>query len=168
MPTSEEPPDPLKTLGLWVETTGQKQFGRAFANRTWKHLMGRGIVEPVDDIRATNPPVIPNLLDTIVNHWSGSKYRFQDLIELMVTSKAYQQVASFDAVSGSPKGFFNAMTPRELDGRGLIDAIRQVTGQQTFLEQDLNGSAISSWDHRTESFALDVLGRCQRDEPCDD
>lgn len=168
MASSPEQDDPLKTLGHWVETKGQNQFARAFSNRIWKHLFGRGVVEPVDDLRATNPPLIPNLLDTIAHHWSGKDYRFHELIELLVTSNAYQQEANFNAEAGSPNGFFNAMTPRELDGRVLVDAIRKVTGQAGFLNQDLGDSAIASWDHRTESFALDVLGRCERDEPCAD
>jgi hypothetical protein len=168
---ASDPPeksDPLKTLGHWLETEGQDQFARAFSNRIWKQLFGRGVVEPVDDLRSTNPSLIPNMLETIVLHWSGKNYRFHDLIELLVTSNAYQQSADFDAVEGCPKGFFNAMTPRELDGRVLVDAIREVTDQTGFLKNDLNGSAIASWDHRMESFALDVLGRCQRDEPCAD
>jgi hypothetical protein len=166
--TSLEKSDPLQTLGHWLETEGQDQFARAFSNRIWKQLFGRGVVEPVDDLRSTNPPLIPNLLETIVTHWSAKDYRFHDLIELLVTSRAYQQSANFDAVAGSPKGFFNAMIPRELDGRILVDAIREVTGQTSFLNSTLSGSAIASWDHRMESFALDVLGRCQRDEPCAD
>ena len=167
-PTSIEKSDPLKALADWLGTKGQNQFARAFSNRIWRELFGRGVVEPVDDLRSTNPPLIPNLLDTIVTHWSTKDYRFHDLIELLVTSRAYQQSASFNAVEGSPKGFFNAMTPRELDGRVLVDAIREVTGQGGFLKSDVGGSAIASWDHRMESFALDVLGRCQRDEPCAD
>ena len=158
----------MKTLGHWLETQGQDRFARAFSNRIWKQFFGRGVVEPVDDLRSTNPPLIPNLLDTIASHWSVRNYRFHDLIELLVTSRAYQQLASFEAVEGSPKGFFNAMVPRELDGRVLVDAIREVTDQSGFLNDALGGSAITSWDHRMESFALDTLGRCQRDEPCED
>lgn len=163
-----EASDPLRTLGHWLETEGQDPFARAFSNRIWKNLFGRGVVEPIDDLRSTNPPLIPGLLDTIVHHWGSKNFRFHDLIELIVTSNAYKQVATFEAVDGSLMGFFNAMIPRELDGRVLVDAIRDVTGQTSFLNSDLNGSAIASWDHRTESFALDVLGRCQRDEPCED
>jgi len=165
---STETSDPLKILGHWLENQGQDRFARAFSNRIWKQLFGRGVVEPVDDLRSTNPPLIPNLLDTIASHWSVRHHRFHDLIELLVTSRAYQQLASFEAVEGSPKGFFNAMVPRELDGRVLVDAIREVTDQSGFLNDALGGRAITSWDHRTESFALDTLGRCQRDEPCED
>lgn len=166
--TASEHSDPLKTLGGWLETDGQDQFARSFSNRIWKNLFGRGVVEPVDDLRSTNPPVIPLLLETIIAHWSAKNFRFQDLIKLIVTSKAYQQSSSFEAVAGNRLGFFNAMVPRELNGRVLVDAIRKVTDQSSFLENDTNGSAIESWDHRTESFALDVLGRCQREEPCED
>lgn len=161
--------DPLKDLGEWLTTQGSNRFARAFANRIWKHLFGSGIVEPVDDLRSTNPPLIPNLLETLADQWSKKDYRFSALIELVVTSKAYQQQSDFIAIRGTPKGFFNAMTPRAYEGRVLVDAIRSITEEPDYLIEVLAGqNAISTWDHRQESFALDVLGRCRREEPCQD
>ncbi|MDB4664854.1 DUF1549 and DUF1553 domain-containing protein [Verrucomicrobia bacterium] len=159
--------DPLEVLGQWLETDGSTRFARAFANRTWKHLFGRGVVEPIDDIRPTNLPVIPGLLDLIAKNWEKEDYRFVALVRLIVSSSAYQQRARFDAFPGTRHGFFNAMQPRQYEGRVLIDAIRQVTGQHQFLEHVIGEeNAIMSWDHRKESFALDILGRCDRKEPC--
>jgi len=159
--------DPLKDLGEWLSTQGSDRFARAFANRIWKHLFGSGIVEPVDDLRSTNPPLIPGLLDTLADQWSKQDYRFSALIELMVTSNAYRQQSEFDAIRGTHKGFFNAMTPRAYEGRVLVDAVRSITDQSDYLVEVLAGkNAINTWDHRQESFALDVLGRCKREEPC--
>ena len=159
--------DPLKDLGEWLSTQGSDRFARAFANRIWKHLFGSGIVEPVDDLRSTNPPLIPGLLDTLADQWSKQDYRFSALIELMVTSNAYRQRSEFDSIRGTPKGFFNAMTPRAYEGRVLVDAVRSITEQPDYLVEVLAGqNAINTWDHRRESFALDVLGRCKREEPC--
>lgn len=159
--------DPIKVLGEWLATQGSDRFARAFANRIWKHLFGSGIVEPVDDLRSTNPPLIPNLLETLAELWSEKDYRFTSLIELVVTSNAYRQQSDFNAFRGTPRGFFNAMTPRAYEGRVLVDAIRGITQQPDYLIEVLAGqNAINTWDHRQESFALDVLGRCKREEPC--
>jgi len=161
--------DPLQQFGTWLEQDGAERFGRAFANRIWKKLFGRGVVEPVDDLRATNPPSIPHLLDTMVAHWSDRDHRLRALVKLIVTSTAYRQEARFDATPGTAKGCFNAMQPRSFEGRVLVDAIRGITEQTDYLQSVLeDNKAIASWDHRQESYALDVLGRCQREDACDE
>src|SRR5471030_2033872 len=65
-------------------------FARTLANRYWKHFMGRGLVEPEDDLRATNPPTNPELLDALAKHFTDTKYDLKKLVRTICTSNTYR------------------------------------------------------------------------------
>jgi hypothetical protein len=83
--------DLRERLADWITSPKNPWFSRAIANRIWKHYLGRGIVEPVDDLRATNPPSNQALLDTLADRLAQEKYDLKKLIKAILNSRTYQE-----------------------------------------------------------------------------
>ncbi len=81
---------PLEDLASWITSQENPYFAKAFVNRTWAMLMGKGFVDPVDDISKTNPPSVPGLLDALADDFVQSNYDVRRLIATIVNSRAYQ------------------------------------------------------------------------------
>src|SRR5207245_4507858 len=81
--------DQRAALADWVTAPDNPYFARNLANRAWAHFLGRGLVEPVDDVRATNPPTNPELLDALAKNLVESKFDFRQLIRTITASRAY-------------------------------------------------------------------------------
>jgi hypothetical protein len=82
--------DPRQKLAEWLTAPANPWFARNLANRAWAHFLGRGLIEPVDDVRATNPPTNPQLLDALAQYLVESRYDFRQLIRLITASRVYQ------------------------------------------------------------------------------
>ena len=82
--------DPRQALVDWMVDAKNPFFARALVNRYWKHFFGRGLVEPEDDMRATNPASNPELLDALAQHFIASKYDLKDLMRTICNSQVYQ------------------------------------------------------------------------------
>ena len=82
--------DPRVYLANWMARKDNPFFAKAFVNRYWKHFFSRGIVEPEDDMRETNPPTNPELLDGLAKHFIDSKFDMKDLIRTICRSSTYQ------------------------------------------------------------------------------
>src|SRR5207253_556489 len=82
--------DRLVALADWVARLENPYFSRTQANRIWSHLMGRGLVDPVDDFRATNPPSHPELLDELARELARSNFDLRALVRTIVNSRSYQ------------------------------------------------------------------------------
>src|SRR5262249_21994588 len=82
--------DPRAALAVWVTQPDNPYFARALVNRYWKHFFGRGLVDPEDDLRATNPPSNPELLDALARHFVEKIYDLKDLVRTLCTSQVYQ------------------------------------------------------------------------------
>src|SRR5207249_150101 len=82
--------DPRSKLADWMADPKNPFFARTLANRYWKHFMGRGLVEPEDDLRATNPPTNPELLDALATHFLDSRYDLKKLVRAICTSNTYR------------------------------------------------------------------------------
>jgi hypothetical protein len=111
-------------------TRGNRQFARVMANRTWAHLLGRGIVEPVDDFRDSNPPSNPALLEAITDRFIAEGMRLRPLVRFIMLSNTYQLDAdnpADSAESEEPAGFGRA-TVRLLPAEVLLDALSQSLG----------------------------------------
>jgi hypothetical protein len=111
--------DRREDLARWV--TRNEAFGRAAANRVWALLMGRGLVEPVDDLRVTNPPTHPELLDALAAEFRKD-FSLRSLVGLVMKSAAYARRTG----AGDP--FYAARAPKPLEAEVLADAIVQATG----------------------------------------
>ena len=129
---TESAKDRRVLLADWLTAKDNPYFARATANRVWAHLMGRGIVEPVDDFRETNPPSNPELLDALANAFVRGGYRVKPLIRLIMNSTTYQLSAEppteTSADGADPDRYFTSAVVRMLTAEQILDAISSATG----------------------------------------
>jgi len=155
-------------LAQWLASPANRQFVHSFVNRVWKHLMGRGLVEPVDDLRPSNPASHPALLNALGELCVRDGMDLRKLIRVIVTSEAYQrssrdsnQVAGVERIHA--KGQVKA-----LSAQVFVDMIAQVTGQpDNFPGQPEGTRAVQLATPQVASTALDALGRCRREQSCE-
>jgi hypothetical protein len=120
--------DELDALADWVTSPNNPFFARAQVNRVWFHLMGRGIVDPIDDFRATNPPSHPALLDALAADFVKHKFDLRYVIRLILNSRAYQlSVMPNDSNRDDDLNFSRAYV-RRLTAEQLLDCQSAVTG----------------------------------------
>jgi hypothetical protein len=120
--------DPLDTLANWVASPDNPYFAKAQANRVWLHLFGRGLVEPNDDFRTSNPPVNAPLLDELAKCFTESRFDLRSLVRLIMTSRAYQLSSSPSATNAEDENHFSKAIVQPLEAEQLLDAVAQVTG----------------------------------------
>jgi hypothetical protein len=137
-------------------------------NRIWKHLFGRGLVEPVDDLRPTNPATNPALLDALAADFAAHRFDLRHLVRTIVISRTYQLAATPLQANRLDDRFCSHACARELPAQAFMDAIAQASGVADFFPNYAPGTrAVQLVGARTPSFALDVLGRCARDRSCE-
>ncbi|MCH2399991.1 MAG: DUF1549 and DUF1553 domain-containing protein, partial [Pirellulales bacterium] len=120
--------DRRQALADWLVAPGNRFFARAVANRVWYHLNGRGVVEPVDDMRDTNPSSNDRLLEALVNELVRHNFQLRPLIRSIVLSETYQLASNPNAFNRKDRRYFSHMTARPLPAEVLLDAICDVTG----------------------------------------
>ena len=130
--------------------------------------MGRGLVEPVDDLRSTNPPTHPQLLDALTADFVKHDYDLRHTLRTIANSAAYQRSSLAANGNEVDQTFYSHAIVRSLDAEVIADALADATG----IGQDFSGArpgtrAVQLFDPLTPSVALDVLGRCSREEPCE-
>lgn len=150
-------------LANWMTAPDNPFFARAFVNRVWLELMGRGIVEPVDDLRVSNPPTNPALLNALVKRFVESKFDLRRLIRDITASHVFGSASKAKEANREDNKLFSRYPITRLDGPVLADAFAQVTGQPDDYEGYPRGTrAVQLLDARVPSFTLDVFGRCPR------
>jgi hypothetical protein len=120
--------DRLVALADWIARPDNPFFARAQANRVWYHLMGRGLVEPNDDFRASNPPANAPLLDALAHDLAGHGFDLRHLIRTIMTSTTYQLSASTNATNSDDESNFSHALVRSLPAEVLLDALGQASG----------------------------------------
>src|SRR5579872_1482827 len=168
MPKSAEAGDRRRELAAWMTSPDNPWFARNFANRVWAHFMGRGLVEPVDDVRLTNPPTNPELLDALARHFAESKFDFHDLIRTITQSRVYQTSSAPNATNGRDDQNYSRARLRSLEAEVLLDAICQTTGvPEKFKGTPAGSRAIQLWDSQTAHYFLKLFGRPTRTTACE-
>ncbi|MDA2926484.1 DUF1549 and DUF1553 domain-containing protein, partial [Acidobacteria bacterium AH-259-G07] len=161
--------DRRSALVGWLTSKNNPFFARAIANRIWSYFFGYGIIEPVDDIRASNPPVNKPLLDALAKDLTDHDYDLQHLMRTIVNSRTYQ--ASFRTNEWNQDDYinFSHQLPRRLTAEQLADAISMATGSHfEFAEVPEDFRAVQLPDpHVGMGGFLDLFGRPQREEPCE-
>ncbi|MBI5772592.1 MAG: DUF1549 domain-containing protein [Verrucomicrobia bacterium] len=132
MVTATEERDELQALAEWLTGPENKQFARTQANRVWFHLMGRGLVDPLDDMRSTNPATHPALLDALAKDFVGHKFDVRHLIRVVMASRTYQLASEPNATNADDEVNYSHNVVRRLTAEQLLDAAAEVT--QTKLE----------------------------------
>ena len=164
--------DPRNLFVDWMVDPKNPFFAKAVANRYWAHFFGRGIVDPLDDMRATNPPSNPELLDELAKNLVENKYSLKALIKTIVKSRTYQLSSVPNEFNKSDKQSYARYYPKRLQAEVVFDAVCNVTESPSDfpgLPKDKNAPkrAIELPDESFASYFLDVLGRPQRISACE-
>ena len=160
--------EPLDSFAEWLTSGDNPFFAKAIVNRLWKALMGRGLVEPADDLRATNPATHPVLLDQLAEDFATHGFQLRRTIRQIVLSEAYARRSSPLVENRSDDRFYSHALRRPLEPEVLADAISDVLEvSERYGPLPMGTRAVTLVDPKTESTSLDVLGRCSRDESCE-
>ncbi|MCZ2340850.1 MAG: DUF1553 domain-containing protein [Bacteroidales bacterium] len=164
--------DPRHLFADWMTDPKNPFFARAVANRYWAHFLSRGIVDPLDDMRVTNPPSNPELLDALAENLIQNHYSLKALIKTICKSRTYGLSAEPNATNVSDKQSYARYYPKRLQAEVVFDAVCAVTeSPSTFngLPQDsfAPNRAIELPDESFSSYFLDVFGRPQRISACE-
>ena len=155
-------------IAEWLTDPTNSYFAKATVNRLWKALIGRGLVEPTDDLRSTNPATHPPLLKQLAADFVEHSYDLRHTLRLIATSQTYARSALPLPDSQTDDRYYSHALTRPLEPEVLADAIADVTGifdQYEGFPPDTR--AVSLIDPSTRSETLDVLGRCSREESCE-
>lgn len=171
-PTLEIPPDddPRLRLADWLSDKSNPFFAKSLANRYWKHFFRRGLIEPEDDIRDTNPPSNPELLDALSKRFVDSGYDLKAMVRLIAQSTTYQLSEKPNEYNGIDRQNFSRFYPRHLTAEVLLDAIDQFTGARTdFADLPAGTRAIALPDnsYNRASRFLSVFGRPEGASVCE-
>ena len=159
--TLSDDDDPRQALADWMTgPVGSRLFAKALVNRYWKHFFGRGIVDPEDDMRETNPPSNPALLDALADDFIQSGYDLKALVRTICQSNVYQLSAEPNAFNEADRQSFSRYYARRLSAEVLLDAIDGINGSATTFDGlPQGGRAVQMRDHRDDVYFLKVFGR---------
>jgi hypothetical protein len=164
--------DPREKFADWMTSPKNPFFAKAVANRYWAHFFGRGIVDPLDDMRVTNPPSNPELLDALAQNLIDNKYSLKALVKTICTSRTYQLSALPNEFNAADKQSFARYYPKRLQAEVLFDAVAKLTDSPTTFpglpaDKFAPNRAIMLPDESFASYFLDVTGRPQRISACE-
>ncbi|QDV58063.1 hypothetical protein Mal33_40800 [Rosistilla oblonga] len=155
-------------LAEWLTSPENPYFATSIANRVWAHFMGVGIVEPVDDVRISNPASNQELFELLGTKLAEYKFDFRQLVRDICNSEAYQRSATSNESNKTDTRNFAYATVRRIPAEMLLDCISQVTNtKEKFRGLPLGARAVQIADGRTSTFFLTTFGRAPRDTVCD-
>ncbi len=159
--------DRREALAKWISSTDNPFFATSVANRVWAHFFGKGIVEPVDDIRVSNPPSNPELFQALGDKLVTYNYDFKQLVRDMCNSQAYQRSTVRNASNEADERNFAHGNVRRIPAEQLLDCISSLTAtQEKFRGLPLGASAVQVADGTTTNYFLTTFGRAPRDTVC--
>ncbi|MEY2727588.1 MAG: hypothetical protein RLZZ458_3455 [Planctomycetota bacterium] len=168
VPQQQPPGDRRLLLAAWLTAPANPWFARNLANRTWAHFLGKGLVEPVDDVRLTNPPSNPELLQVLAEQLVASRFNFRQFVRGIVLSETYQRSTQPAPAAIGDEQNYSRFPLKRLDAEVLLDAVSSVTGvPEQFSGMPAGARAIQLWDsHLTHPF-LTLFGRPVRETACE-
>ncbi len=166
-PDMPEDRDYREVLGEWLVSPENPLFARNLVNRVWAQLFGKGIIDPVDDVRVTNPPVNEALLDALARDFVAHNYDVKHLLRTIVSSRTYQLSVRANRWNGKDRQNFSRAYHRRLKAEALLDAYCQVTDQpESYRGHPAGTRAIQLVDNRVASYFMDIFGRPRREVVC--
>lgn len=162
--------DPRAALVNWMLTDGERYFSRVAVNRVWAELTGRGLVDPVDDLRATNPASNEPLLDALAAEFRRLNYDQKGLLRTIVSSYVYGLSSLPNERNVADTRNYSRHYRQRLRAETLLDAIADVTETPvSFGAMPPESRAVEIWTHRVDSLFLDAFGRpdANQDPPCE-
>jgi len=155
-------------LAEWLTSPQNQSFSRTIVNRVWASFMGRGLADPVDDIRSTNPPSNVPLMNALVEDFVKSGYDIKHLCRVILSSAAYQRSWKTTPANVNDDRYFSHYLARRLPAEVVLDAVSQVTQVPTLFSGFAKGTrALQLPDTSVDSYFLDAFGRPQRASTCD-
>lgn len=160
--------DPRLALVAWMTAPENPYFARALVNRYWKHFLGRGLVDPEDDLRDTNPATNPELLGALAAHFVKSGFNLRDLVTTICKSSTYQLSAEPNQYNADDRQNYSRFYPRRLQAEVLLDAVDTLVGQPTkFAGLPTGTRAVELPDSGFDSYFLTAFGRPQAVSACE-
>ncbi len=164
--------DPRIRFADWLTDAKNPFFAKAVANRYWAHFFGRGIVDPLDDMRVTNPPSNPALLDALAQDLVANKYSLKALVKTICKSRTYQLSSEPNEFNKSDKQSYARYYPKRLTAEVVFDAVCALTESNSDFpglpkDRHAPARALMLPDEAFQSYFLDVLGRPQRISACE-
>ncbi len=160
--------DRREAYAKWLTRPDNPFFARSLVNRIWSYFFHRGIIDPVDDIRTTNPPVNPELLDALTKDFIAHKFDVRHLMRTIVTSRTYQRGSVANETNAADDMNFSRMIPRRLPAETLLDSLVQATGvAERFGGAPAGFTAKQLPDSEIQSEFLNLFGKPQRVEACE-
>ncbi len=165
---SKDAGDRRRALAEWFTAPENPWFARNLANRLAAHFLGRGVIEPVDDVRATNPPGNPALLDALARVVTDSRFDLKQFIRTLAASRTYQLSATPNDTNAQDEQNYSRALFKRLPAEVLFDAVCQVTGVPEKFDGVPSGTrAIQLWDSQTQHYFLKLFGRPVRVTACE-
>ena len=159
--------DRREVLVEWLASPENPYFARNVVNIVWAHFLGRGIVEPVDDVRVSNPPSNEPLLAELAERFTQSGYDFKQLVRDITNSRTYQLSTAANASNAGDVANFSHAPLRRMRAEVLLDVISQVTEtQDKFKGLPKGARAVQIADGTTSSYFLTAFGRATRETVC--
>ncbi|MCA9045317.1 MAG: DUF1553 domain-containing protein, partial [Planctomycetaceae bacterium] len=164
--------DPRRALAAWIKDPGNDLFNRNMANRLWAHLFGVGIVDPVDDFRATNPPANGPLLEALAARYAEHGRRIRPMIRDICNSRVYQLSVEPTPSAKNDQRQFSHARLRRLRADVMLDSIVSITGVPRAFPNAPSGTRAINYINRqhyyseTGDFVLDTFGQSPRKSVC--
>jgi hypothetical protein len=160
--------DRREQYAKWLTSTENPFFARGLVNRIWSYFFHRGIVEPVDDVRSTNPPINPALLDALTKDFIDHKFDARHLMRRIVTSATYQRTSVATPLNRYDEQNFSHAVPRRIPAEALLDSLVQATAvPENFGGAPAGFRAAQLPDGNVQSSFLNLFGKPQRMEACE-
>jgi hypothetical protein len=152
----------------WLTSSDNRYFARATVNRLWQAMFGRGLVEPSDDLRDTNPATHPDLLDQLAADFVQNRFDIRHTLRRIALSETYQRSGTTLSGNAADDRFYSHAYRRPLEPEVAADAVADVTGvADSYAEEAPGTRAIMLFDPLTPAPSLDILGRCSRVAACE-
>ncbi|MFM7038391.1 MAG: DUF1549 domain-containing protein [Planctomycetaceae bacterium] len=159
--------DPRQQLVAWMTSPTNRHFSGAMVNRLWRHFLGTGLIEPVDDLRATNPPSNAKLWEYLNEQFVQSDFDLRHVMRLIMNSETYRRSSATLPENQYDQRFHSHAQARRLPAEVLLDAIGAATGEpESFNGYPLGIRAIQVPDPGLDSYFLAMFGRSERVTAC--
>ncbi|MFO0869319.1 MAG: DUF1549 domain-containing protein [Pirellulales bacterium] len=159
--------DPRAALARWLTSPDNSAFTQTMANVIWAHFFGRGIVEPVDDVRISNPPSNRELLEALGKKLAEYGFDKKQLVRDICNSRTYQLSATTNASNELDEAYFSHSYVRRLRAEVLLDAITRITGTEDRFPQSPPGTrAVQLYAGNLSNYFLTTFGRAPRESAC--
>ncbi len=167
---SDEKASRREELATWMTSPSNHYFAKSYVNRLWGYLLGTGLIEPIDDIRASNPPTNPALLDYLTKEFIQSGFNVRHIMRLICTSRTYQLSVASNEWNVDDKTNYSHAMPRRLPAEVLYDAIHAVVGSKLKIPgvpEGTRAAALPDVAINLPDGFLTNLGRPARESACE-